>query len=151
MLHDHLWNTLAKQNNQVIWLRHNGENKHLVTPLSMYFLDMLVMDLFPIYFTQNHYFCFYFLTLAFYFVPSLDNQFSVYFSLATVASHSRMVTLTHSRKRKQVKPGRRASNFVVVLFWVLLYVHRNRRFIKDGSPGRPPRLTPSSWSLCSGV
>ena len=39
----------------------------------MYVLDMLVMDLFPIYFTQNHYFCFYFLTLAFYFVPSLDN------------------------------------------------------------------------------
>ena len=31
------------------------------------------MDLFPIYFTQNHYFCFYFLILAFYFVPSLDN------------------------------------------------------------------------------
>ena len=24
---------------------------------------------------------------------------------------------------------------------VLLYVHRNRRFIRDGSPGRPPRLT----------
>ena len=63
-----------KQNNLVIWLRHNGENKHLATPLSMYFLDMLVMDIFPIYFTQNHYFCFYFFTLAFYFVPSLDNQ-----------------------------------------------------------------------------
>ena len=31
------------------------------------------MDLFPIYLTQNHYFCFYFFTLAFYFVPSLDN------------------------------------------------------------------------------
>ena len=63
-----LW---PKQNNPVIWLRHNGENKYLATPLSMHFLDMLVMDLFPIYFTQNHYFCFYFLTLAFYFVPSL--------------------------------------------------------------------------------
>ena len=24
---------------------------------------------------------------------------------------------------------------------VLLYVHRNRRFIRDGSPGRPPRLS----------
>ena len=23
---------------------------------------------------------------------------------------------------------------------VLLYVHRNRRFIRDGSPGRPPPL-----------
>ena len=26
---------------------------------------------------------------------------------------------------------------------VLLYVHRNRRFIRDGSPGRPPRLSHS--------
>ena len=30
---------------------------------------------------------------------------------------------------------------------VLLYVHRNRRFIRDGSPGRPPRLSHSSWAL----
>ena len=66
-----LW---PKQNNPVMLLRHNGENKHLATPLSMYFLDMLVMDHFQIYFTQNHYFCFYFLTLAFYFVPSLDSR-----------------------------------------------------------------------------
>ena len=29
----------------------------------------------------------------------------------------------------------------------LLYVHRNRRFIRDGSPGRPPRLSHSSWPL----
>ena len=28
---------------------------------------------------------------------------------------------------------------------VLLYVHRNRRFIRDGSPGRPPPLSHSSW------
>ena len=27
---------------------------------------------------------------------------------------------------------------------VLLYVHRNRRFIRDGSPGRPPLLSHSS-------
>ena len=27
---------------------------------------------------------------------------------------------------------------------VLLYVHRSRRFIRDGSPGRPPRLSHSS-------
>ena len=27
---------------------------------------------------------------------------------------------------------------------VLLYVHRNHRFIRDGSPGRPPRLSHSS-------
>ena len=30
---------------------------------------------------------------------------------------------------------------------VLLYVHRNRRLIRDGSPGRPPRLSHSSWNL----
>ena len=28
---------------------------------------------------------------------------------------------------------------------VLLYVHRNRRLIRDGSPGQPPRLSHSSW------
>ena len=33
---------------------------------------------------------------------------------------------------------------VVVVAEVLLYVHRNRRFIRDGSPGRPPRLSHSS-------
>ena len=31
--------------------------------------------------------------------------------------------------------------------WVLLYVHRNRRLIRDGSPGRPPRLSHSFWTL----
>ena len=31
--------------------------------------------------------------------------------------------------------------------WVLLYVHRNRRLIRDGSPGRLPRLSHNSWSL----
>ena len=36
------------------------------------------------------------------------------------------------------------------LGWVLLYVHRNRRFIRDGSPGRPPRLSHSSWTLGEG-
>ena len=30
---------------------------------------------------------------------------------------------------------------------VLLYVHRNHRLIRDGSPGRPPRLPHSSWAL----
>ena len=30
---------------------------------------------------------------------------------------------------------------------MLLDVHRNRRFIRDGSPGRPPRLSHSSWAL----
>ena len=31
--------------------------------------------------------------------------------------------------------------------WSLLYVHRNRRFIRDGSPGRPPRPSHSFWAL----
>ena len=31
--------------------------------------------------------------------------------------------------------------------WVLLYVHRNRMLFRDGSPGRPPRLSHSSWAL----
>ena len=30
---------------------------------------------------------------------------------------------------------------------VLLYVHRNRRLIRDGRPERPPRLSYSSWTL----
>ena len=63
----------------VICSRHNGwvaggsgRGRHPATPLSMYLLNMLVMDLFsPRYFAQNRYFCFYSLTVAFYFVPSL--------------------------------------------------------------------------------
>ena len=39
--------------------------------------------------------------------------------------------------------------FVVVQ--VLLYIHRNRRLIRDGSPGRPPRLSHSSWALSCNV
>ena len=30
---------------------------------------------------------------------------------------------------------------VVVVVEVLIYVHGNRRLIRDGSPGRPPRLS----------
>ena len=35
--------------------------------------------------------------------------------------------------------------------WVLLCVHRNRRFFRDGSPGRPPWLSHSSWALSTSV
>ena len=31
--------------------------------------------------------------------------------------------------------------------WVLLYVHRNHRFIRDGSPRWPHQLSHSSWAL----
>ena len=34
-----------------------------------------------------------------------------------------------------------------LLVEVLLYIHRNRRFIRDGSAGCPPRLSHSSWTL----
>ena len=33
--------------------------------------------------------------------------------------------------------------------WVLLYVHRNSRLIRDGSPGWPPRLSHGSWAVSS--
>ena len=42
---------------------------------------------------------------------------------------------------------RDSEHTVVVVVEVLLYVHRNRRFIRDGSPGRPPRLSHSYWAL----
>ena len=35
----------------------------------------------------------------------------------------------------------------VVVVEVLLYIQRNRRLIRDGNPGRPPRLSSSSWAL----
>ena len=37
----------------------------------------------------------------------------------------------------------------VLLVEVLIYIHRNCRFIRDGSPGRPPCLSHSSWVLLS--
>ena len=39
----------------------------------------------------------------------------------------------------------------VVVVEVLLYLHRNGRLIRDGNPGRPPRLSRSSSSLRSDV
>ena len=46
----------------------------------------------------------------------------------------------------------RRKAVVVVVVEALLYVHRNRRLIRDGSPGRPPRLALtqllSSVKLC---
>ena len=37
---------------------------------------------------------------------------------------------------------------VCLLLEVLLYVHKNCRFIRDGSPGCPPQLSHSSWVVC---
>ena len=39
------------------------------------------------------------------------------------------------------------TRFWMKLVEVLLYVHWNHRFIRDRSPGRPPRLSHSSWAL----
>ena len=36
------------------------------------------------------------------------------------------------------------DEWTIVVVEVLLYVHRNRGLIRDGSPGRPPRLSHSS-------
>ena len=47
---------------------------------------------------------------------------------------------TQRRQRTVVRIGCRRRVDVEVL----LDVHRNRRFIRDGSPGRPPRLSHSS-------
>ena len=50
--------------------------------------------------------------------------------------------------RWQVSYTRMHAAYAVVVE-VLFYVHRNRRFIRDGSPGRPHRLSHSSWALVS--
>ena len=59
----------------------------------------------------------------------------------------RTVTLwCNSRNDKQMVESTVAENLILVavVVEVLLYVHRNRRLIRDGSPGRPPRLSHSS-------
>ena len=44
-------------------------------------------------------------------------------------------------------PGEEDLQRPQLVGWVLLlYVHRNRRLIRDGCPGRPPRLSHSSWA-----
>ena len=40
--------------------------------------------------------------------------------------------------------ARHMPRLLVEVVEVLLYFHRNRRFIRDGSPGRPPRPSHSS-------
>ena len=61
---------------------------------------------------------------------------------------------THEHRRQQQTNNlplqghwRKRDAAIVVVVEVLLYVHRNRRLIRDGSPGRPPRLSHSSWTL----
>ena len=53
-------------------------------------------------------------------------------------------------KRRPASAGTLGENWgkeEAAFGWVLLYVDRNRGLIKDGSPGRPPRLSHSSCAL----
>ena len=67
-----------------------------------------------------------------------------------------IITIGYSRPVSPVislcphQPPRTSPSIRLSPTWmvgVLLYVHRNRRFIRDGSPGRQPPLTHSSWAL----
>ena len=53
-----------------------------------------------------------------------------------VLSVEEFLPWTVRRNPKTVMPS-----CVFMVGWVLLYVHRNRRLIRDGNPGRPPRLS----------
>ena len=59
--------------------------------------------------------------------------------------------MTNSNHREWCNIMKQHCSSVItsILAWVLLYVHRNRRLIRDGSPGRPPRLSHSFWALLS--
>ena len=64
-------------------------------------------------------------------------------------SHVRARTLSFLRDCFSVcqsVTARRLNKEEVVVVEVLLYVHRNHRLIRDGSPGWPPRLSHSSWA-----
>ena len=56
-----------------------------------------------------------------------------------------------SRATKAIGQLCQFAAVVVAELEVLLYVHRNCRFTWDGSPGRPPRLSCSSWALFAAV
>ena len=123
-----IFGTLCKQWKQCLFdYVLTGKNKHPATLLSVYFLDMLVMDPFQVYFTQNRYFCFYFLTLTFVFVPSLAYDKGV-----TVTKPLRG-SLRDNWRRKKHPGGHFINQFIVFDFsqyrtfnsiiFVLLTVH----------------------------
>ena len=67
-------------------------------------------------------------------------------------THNNNNKQTHDRMFPSMEPPTRpkywvTSRFVLEVGWVFFYVHRNRRLIRDGSPGRPPWLSHSSWAL----
>ena len=60
------------------------------------------------------------------------------FTYTYVDSHTSEKT-TEPKGRRSAQAGHKVE--------VLLYVHRNRRLIRDGSPERPPPLSHSFWAL----
>ena len=84
------------------------------------------------------------------FSPSWENQSFLQVSLLRKKRGKKNVC-EHFRP---IEPQRlsvlRRLHLAIVVVEVLLYVHRNRRLIRDGSPGRPPRLSHSSWALVFG-
>ena len=70
----------------------------------------------------------------------------------TVETRSKVVQLTITAQlclHVQTAPGLwvTINHPQLCLVKVLLYVHTNIKLIRDGSPGRPPRLSHSSWAL----
>ena len=53
----------------------------------------------------------------------------------------------HRHRRRQAMMSQHESKEVKMLVEVLLYIHRNHRFSRDGSPGHPPQPSRSSWAL----
>ena len=50
-------------------------------------------------------------------------------------------------QRAKITHTKLSTLLLYMVGWVLLYVHRNRRLIRDGSPERPPRLSHIFWAL----
>ena len=56
-----------------------------------------------------------------------------------------LISLMVSVEVKHHERSTRVTRLAVAVDEVFLYVHRDRRLIRDGGPGRPPRLSHSSF------
>ena len=71
-------------------------------------------------------------------------------ALTLASGYGRRRRRQHATAAVRARHSRHDVSVVVVVVFVevLIYVHRNRRFItRDRSPGSPPRLSHSSWAL----
>ena len=68
-------------------------------------------------------------------------NYSFWFTCSAWWNNWSEITLPAKPSEDSLKPG--------WLVEVLLYVHRSHRLIGDGSPGKPPQLSHSSWALSS--